>query len=227
MKAIRLLTATAALAALACTANTASAAAAAAPAAAPAPAAATAPGSVAVTPPTGAPIPGICIFSIDRTLSLATVGKAFQARMQQLQAQAEAELTAERTPLQTEANTLQAQRASLAADALQTRADALNQRIQAYQAKEQLRSQELEATQQKNLQRIVLEVNPLLVNTYNARRCAVVFNADSLINVNPAMDISEDVAKLLNGKMTTIAFDRERLDQQAAGAAPAAAAPRR
>jgi Skp family chaperone for outer membrane proteins len=229
MKAIQLLTATAALAVVAATAHSASAAAA-APAAAPRPAAAAAPaapaaGSVALTPPPGAPVHGMCVFSLERAIGESTVGKAFNARMQQITAQAEAELAPERTALQTEATTLQGQQASLAADAFQQRATALNQRIQAYSAKEDLRSREIDATQQKNLQRIAVEVNPLLAGVYTTRRCAVVFTAEALINVNPAMDISDDVVKSLNGKMTTIAFDRERLDQQAApAAAPAAAA---
>jgi outer membrane protein len=228
MNAIRLITATAALAALTAAANSAAAAAAAAPAAAPAPAAAAAAaGSVAATPPSGPAVPGICVFSLDRTIAQSTVGKAFVARMQQLTSQAEAELAPERTTLQTDATTLQGQRTSLAADVLQQRADALNQRIQAYGAKEELRSRELEATQQRNLQRIAQEVNPLLVNVYNTRRCSVVFNAEALINVNPAMDISDDVVKALNGKMTTISFDRERLDQQQAAAPAPGAAPRR
>jgi outer membrane protein len=216
MNVIRLLTATALLSGAATLAHAA--------AAAPAPAA-PATGTVAVSPPSGPPIPGICVFSLDRTIADSAVGKAFVARMQQITQQAEAELAPERNTLQTEANTLQGQRTSLAPDALQQRADALNQRIQAYSAKEELRSREIEATQQKNLQRIATEVNPLLVNVYNAKRCSVIFNADALINVNPAMDISGDVVAALNGKMTTLSFDRERLDQQAA-AAPAAA-PRR
>lgn len=226
MNTIRLLAATAAFAALS-TAAGAAMAAAAAPAA-PA-AAAPAAGSVASTPPTGAPVPGLCVFSLERTIGDSAVGKAFTARMQQLQAQAEAELTPERSTLQTDANALQGQRASLAPEAFQQRADALNQRINAYQQKEQLRSQELDATQQKNLQRIAGEVNPLLVTVYNTRRCSVIFNAEALINVNPQMDISDDVVKALNAKMSTISFDRERLDQQAAAGAPApaAAAPRR
>lgn len=219
MNATQLLCATAALALA--TATTASAAVAPAPAA---PARPATPGSVAATPPSGAPIPGVCVFSLDRTIAESTVGKAFVARMQQLTQQAEAELTPERTGLQTEATTLQGQQATLAADVFQQRANALNQRIQAYGVKEEQRGRELEATQQKNLQRIAVEVNPLLVNVYNAKRCAVVFSTEALINVNPAMDISSDVVTALNGKMTTIAFDRERLD---VAPAPAAAAPPR
>jgi outer membrane protein len=236
MNAIRILTAAASVALLTSAAGAAFAAAAAparpaaavparpaaAPAAAAAPAGVTGPGSVQATPPTAAPVPGVCVFSLERSIAESTVGKAFGARMQQIQAQAEAELTPERNQLQTEATALQGQQASLAPDVFQQRANALNQRIQAYEAKADLRSREIDATQQKNLQRIAAEVNPLLASTYQARRCAVIFSADNLINVNPAMDISDDVTKALNGKMTTITFDRERLDNQPA-AAPAPA----
>ncbi|HTK34996.1 MAG TPA: OmpH family outer membrane protein [Caulobacteraceae bacterium] len=175
-----------------------------------------------LTPPTGAPIPGICIFSIEATIGNSTVGKAYQARMQQLEAQVQAELQPEGATIQSDATALQGQQASLAADVFQQRANAMNQRIQVYQAKADLRQQELQATQQKNLGRIAQEVQPLLVNVYNARKCAAVFTSEGLISANPAMDISADVTTQLNQKMTTISFDREHLDQPAA-ARPAAA----
>lgn len=224
MSHIRILMATAAV--LATTAVAQSANAAAAPAAAPAAAAAGAPNPLATNPPPGPPIPGLCVVSVERAIALSTVGKAFDARLTQLASQVQAELNPERAGLQTEANTLQGQQASLAADVFQQRATALNQRIQAYGAKEELRDRELQATQQKNLQRITAEMPPLLVAAYTARRCSLVVGAEAVIGVNPAMDLTDDVMKALNGKMTTIAFDRERLDQQAA-AAPAAGAPAR
>jgi len=196
----------------------------AAAAAAPAPAAPAAPAAApaAPTPPTGAPIPGVCVFSAERTIGDSSVGKAFQARMQQLTQQVQAELQPERTQLQTDAQQLQGQQASLAADVFQQRANALNQRIQAYQAKEEQRAQELDATQQKNLGRIAAEIQPLLTSVYNNRKCAMVLNADGVIAVNPAMDISGDVTTQLNARMSTITFDRERLQAPAPGA-PAAA----
>jgi Skp family chaperone for outer membrane proteins len=177
--------------------------------------------AAAITPPTGPAIPGICIFSIEATIGASTVGKAFQARMQQLEAQVQAELQPEGTTIQSDATALQGQQASLAPDVFQQRANAMNQRIQ-----------ELQATQQKNLGRIAQEVQPLLVSVYNTRKCSAVFTSEGLIAANPAMDISPDVTAQLNTRMTTISFDRERIDQQAgaasAGAArPAAAAPAR
>jgi outer membrane protein len=214
MNAHRLLTTTAVLLGLSTSPAFAAAAAA-------VPQAPTAPAEAAATPPPGAPIAGYCAFSYDRALADSSVGKAFAARMQQLTQQAQAELNPERTGLETEARTLQGQQQ--AAD-FQTKAQALNTRIQAYQQKEQLRTAELEQTRNTQLQRIVTQVNPLIVQVYNTRRCAVVVDASSLIAINPAMDITNDVVTALNGRMSTITFDRERITPPA-GAAPAAAAP--
>jgi outer membrane protein len=186
--------------------------------------------ALATTPPNGPPIPGMCVFSAERAIGTSSVGRAYNTRMQQLTQQVEAELTPERNQLQTDAQALQSQQASLAQDVFQQRATQLNQRIQAYQQKEELRSRELDATQQKNLQRIAQEMNPLVVTVYNQRKCSVVLAAEALIQVNPAMDITDDVTKALNAKMASITFDRERIQQQAAAApapAPAAAAPAR
>ena len=105
---------------------------AAAPAAAPAAPAAAQP---TIAPPPGPPIGGLCVFSYDRAISNSTVGKAYVTRMQQLTAQAQAELTPERTAIETEGNTLQTQRASLTQDQLNQRVGALQTRAQAYSTK--------------------------------------------------------------------------------------------
>ncbi len=66
------------------------------------------------------------------------------------------------------------------------------------------------------------EINPLLRQVYASRNCGLLLDRNAVFGANPSMDITADVVKLLDGKITTFAFDRERLDQQAA--APAAAA---
>ncbi len=94
MNAIRILSATAAFAVIAASTSTAAAAAAAATGRRPAHGRRLDLGH----PASGAPVPRRRAPSrLDRTVAQSTVGKAFVARMQQLQAQAEAELTPERT----------------------------------------------------------------------------------------------------------------------------------
>ena len=190
------------------------AAAASAPAAA-APAAAAQPN---IAPPPGPPIGGVCVFSYDRAIGNSTVGKAYVTRMQQLTAQVQAELAPERTAIETEGNTLQTQRASLTQDQLNQRVGVLQQRAQAYQAKEQQRSAELDETKNQQLAKVATAINPLLAAVYTSRNCAAVFDQASLLAANPAMDITDAVTTQLNGKMTTITFDRVNLANQAAPA---------
>ena len=197
------------------------AAAAAAPAAAPA---AAAPAAAPIAAPSGPPIPGLCVFSFERAIADSSVGKAFVTRLQQLNSQAEAELNPERTTLQSDARALEGQRSTLPPDQFEQRAQAMNQRIQAYGAKEQLRGRELEQTRSVQLQRIGQQVTPLVSTVQATRRCAIVFDASALIAANPAMDITADVVTQLNSRMSTITFDRERLD---AATPTAAAAPAR
>ena len=203
----RLLVAAAALLALSST--QALAAAAAAPAAAPAP----------VTPPPGPPIPGVCVVSYERAVAESKAGAAFQARLQQLAAQVEAELNPERTAIQTEGQTLQTQRASLAQDVFAQRANALNAKIDTYSQKEQTRSAELDQTRQVNLQKIVAALNPIIVSLYTSERCSVVFEAQGLVAVNPAMDLTNKAVAQLDTRMPTITFERERAPAQAAAPA--------
>jgi outer membrane protein len=189
-----------------------------APAARPA-AAAAAPAGAAPTPPPGPAIPGVCVVSYERAVAESTAGAAFQTRMQQLTAQVEAELSPERTTIQNDGRTLEGQRATLPPDQFQQRAVALNTRIEQYSEKEQLRGQELEATRQKALQNIVAQINPLVISLYTAKNCSVVMEANSLIAVNPAMDLTSQVVAQLNTRLPSVTFDRERIAPQAAPAA--------
>jgi len=192
-----------------------------APAAAPRPAAGAA-AAAAPAPPPGPAIPGVCVVSYERAVAESTAGAAFQNRMQQLTAQVEAELTPERTTIQNDGRTLEGQRATLAPDQFQQRAVALNTRIETYSEKEQLRGQELEATRQKALQSIVAQINPVVISLYTSRNCSIVMEANSLIAVNPAMDLTAGVISGLNTRLPTVTFDRERITPQQAAAAAAA-----
>ncbi len=209
------------LSALALILATASGAAQAAPAPAAARPAAAAAAAAAPTPPPGPAIPGLCVVSYERAVAESTAGTAFQNRMQQLTAQVEAELTPERTTIQNDGRTLEGQRATLAPDQFQQRAVALNTRIEAYSEKEQLRGQELEATRQKALQSIVTQINPVVISLYTSRNCSIVMEANSLIAVNPAMDLTSGVISGLNTRLPSVTFDRERITPQQAAAAAA------
>ncbi len=195
-------------------------------------------GPVAARPPTASPpvpaalpsgpaIPGVCVYNNNLAIGASAVGKYIDTRLKQLQSQATAEVTAEKNSLDADAKTLESQRATLSQDVLQQRALSLQQRAQALQRKAEQRSRELQLTEQKALQRVATEINPLLRQVYSAHQCSLLIDGSSVYGSNPNMDVTEDVVKLLNGKLTQFPFDRERLDEQQGAAASTAGGGRR
>lgn len=183
-----------------------------------------APGAQAQQAPTapqvshGAAIAGVCVMSLDGAIGGSTVGQYVQTRLQQIATQVEAELKAEETAITNEAQAIETGRASLTQDAFDKRRADLQVRVSAFQRKAALRERELAVTQQKAIARVGQEMEPLIRQVYQQRQCAMLVNRDALLLSNPQMDVTAAVVTALNGKITQFAFDRERLDQQAAGA---------
>ena len=98
----------------------------------------------------------------------------------------------------------------------------MQQRAAALQRKADQRDRELQATEQKALGRVVNEANPLILQVYGQHNCSLLVDGQAVMASNPGMNITPDVVKLLDAKITQFTFDREHLDQQqaAAGAQP-------
>ncbi|MCR6661121.1 MAG: OmpH family outer membrane protein [Asticcacaulis sp.] len=209
---------------------------AAAPAAAPA----------APTPPTfGAAVPGQCVLDEQTAMSTSNMGKSASDRLVQLKGQVDAELGAEGKAIEDEYKALAAsQKTSAATPAGKTawegKAQAWEEKRQKFQAKVQQRNQEMQYTQQEVMQAIFQKMIPQINAVVTAKSCATVLSADSLLHydmtantngsptqtsflyANPAMNITTDVVAKMNASGETLpAFDRVKLDQPAAGAAPA------
>jgi len=186
----------------------------AAAAAAPRAAAPAAPAATAISH--GPAIAGVCIVDIDQILAESAIGKAANTRLQKLQTDVQAEVTAEQTSLVNDAKTFQAQRATLAQDAADKKDADLQVRNNALQRKVQQRQAELQATQQKAADRILSEIDPVEAQVYQQRNCSVLLSRQSVIAANPAMDITPVVITALNARISTLTFERERLDQPVA-----------
>jgi Skp family chaperone for outer membrane proteins len=180
------------------------------------------PAAAAPQVPTGPAIAGVCIFSRDAAIANSAVGKYVEERLKQIQTQAQAEVQGEAVALQTDEKAYAAQRGSLASDVQQQREGALRQREELLQRKADLRGRELQATEQKALSRVVVEMNPLLVQIYGQRNCGLLLDQNATFGANPQMNVTAEVVHLLDAKITQFAFEREHLDQPAAGAAGAA-----
>lgn len=167
----------------------------------------------------GPALTGICIFSSQRAVGQSQVGKAVNTRLGTIIQQVNAELTAERTGLDNEAKALDGKKATLAQDALEQQAAALQVKANAWQRKGQLRQKEVEATEQKALSRVYQELDTPIKQVYQAQKCSVLFDRESVMLANPSMDITDAVVTALDARIKTLTFDRERLDQQVPGAA--------
>jgi Skp family chaperone for outer membrane proteins len=173
------------------------------------------------TQPLGGPaIPGLCLLSREAVFANAKVGLAATARLRELAQAAEAELAADRKPVEDEAKALQAQQASLKPAELQQRQQALGQKLGAVQQKAQQRSQELELTRQKALAQIAEEAQPAVAAAYKARKCGLLVNRDAVFGGNMSGDLTAEVVKGLDATVTTITFDRATLPARTASAQP-------
>jgi Skp family chaperone for outer membrane proteins len=171
----------------------------------------------------GPPIAGYCVFSLNEVIGGSKVGQAVVARLKVLTAQVKAELDPEAAGIQSDERALETQQAGLDAATLQAKRANLELRYANFQKRDQLREQEIQATQQKQIGVVVKELDPIVRDVYQQRSCAVLVDADQggVRILNPAMDLSPQFIAGLDAKIQTLTFDREHLDQP--GAAPAAA----
>lgn len=174
--------------------------------------------AAAPTTPAGPAIPNVCIFNNEAAIAGSAVGKYVGTRLQQIAAQAQAELQGEDSSLQTDIKAYSAQRASLSSDVQQQREKALSDRAQTLQQKAQLRNRELEATRQKALSRVVNEYQPIVNTVLRSRSCGLVVDGQSVLAANPSMDLTPEVVRQLDAKITTFPFEREHLDTGPAAA---------
>lgn len=186
----------------------------------------TAPAAQGPTLSQGPVIPGVCLYNSAGAIQGSAAGKSMLARLDQLQKAAEAELNSEGAALDSEAKAIDAARASTPQDQWEQRALAFQQKAKAFERKRDLRVREMQATRMKQVDRFGQMAEPVVTQVYNEKGCSILLESASVYAANPAMDVTGLVVTRLNAKVTTMTFDRERLDQPQAAAKPAAAAPK-
>jgi len=172
----------------------------------------------AAQPLGGTAIPGLCLLSREAIYANAAVGKAASARLAQLAKDAQTEVDTERKPLEADIQAFQADAAKLTPAQRTQREQALQPRAQAVQAKTQLRAREIEATRAKALGQIAGYAQPVIAQVYGQHKCGLLVDRNSVLGGNMANDLTPDVVKGLDAKVTTITFNRETLPAQPAGA---------
>jgi len=163
-------------------------------------------------------VSGVCLLSREAIYANAAVGKAANARLQELARAAQTAIDSDRGPIETEARALEGQ-----PDNAQTsqRRTTVATRWQALQSKAAHDSQEIEATRAKALERIANDAQPVIAQVYAQKKCGLLLDRSVALGGNLGNDLTVDVVKALDVKVQTITFERERLPQQTATATPA------
>ncbi|MEI9993006.1 MAG: OmpH family outer membrane protein [Rhizomicrobium sp.] len=162
----------------------------------------------------GPAVPGLCVLGQNAVYAGARVGQAATARYRQLAADLRGQLAPEQAAIQDAAKTLEAARSTMPPAQFQQREQDLAQRIRALQAANAQDSRDLEATRVKALKQIAVLANPVIADVYKSHRCGVLFSRDMMLAGNSGMDLTPDVVRGLDAKVTTLAFNLEHAAAQ-------------
>lgn len=168
------------------------------------------------TPPKAAPlegpaIPGVCLLSREAVVAHAKVGMAASARITQLAQQAQAEVDAQRKPIDADVQKLRAQASSMKPDDRLKQEQALAARMQQVQQLNTQRSREIEVTREKATGRIAEMAQPVIANVYKSKGCGLLLDRNAVLGGNMSNDLTAAVVQGLDASVTTISFERESL----------------
>jgi Skp family chaperone for outer membrane proteins len=160
----------------------------------------------------GPAIPGLCVMSVNQAIASSQVGGYVRTRLDQIVAQVKAELAPDDTSISNDARALEAKRPTLDAATYQKEGSALSERINTLRQKADLRNREVKATEDKALNRIAQELEPIAQSLYQQHHCSALLDKGSVMMANPDMDLTGAAVIALNGKIQQFPFDREHLE---------------
>ncbi len=194
-------------------------------------AAAQAPAKPAQLPITyGPPVPGVCVWNIGLALEGSNAGKGLLANLNTMKNNVNYELT-------NASNALQAKQKKFAEDARKPDADGLalnktkldlDSEGANLEGRLNLRQAELERTRNEALGAFSRMMDPLVVQAFQAKQCAILLPESSAVLYNPAMDITPAVVAAANAKGQNVPVAYKVLGKLPAPATapPAPAAPK-
>lgn len=168
----------------------------------------------------GPVVAGVCLLSREAVFANAKIGVAATARLQQLATEAQAEVDAERRPIEADLTAFRTEAPRLTAEQRQTREQALAARLAPVQAKAQQRSREIDATRAKALEQISTEAQPVIAQVYRQRNCGLLLDRNSALGGNFTNDLTPAVVEALDARISAITFNRENLPTTPPAATP-------
>ena len=157
----------------------------------------------------GNPVPGVCMLSREAVFGQSKVGQAASERLQSLAEQQQSLLENQRKPLDADIQAFQQKSSTLTAAQRQQQGQALQQRMQAFQAQAGELQQRIQLTRAKVMEQIGQQAQPLVNSSYASHHCGLLLNRDAVLGGNTANDLTGDVIRGLDGKITTLNFNLE------------------
>ncbi|MEW5833846.1 MAG: OmpH family outer membrane protein [Pseudomonadota bacterium] len=165
----------------------------------------------------GKPVPGLCMISREAIFAQSKVGQAANDRLKQLAEQAQNQLGTERGPLQSDIQKFQQDAPKLAEAQRKQQGEALQQRMQQFQQKAGELNERIQLTRSKIMQRIGQQAEPVVAAAYKSHQCGLLLNRDAVLGGNVSNDLTPDVVKGLDAKITSLNFSLEPLPAQSQG----------
>ncbi|WP_426662850.1 OmpH family outer membrane protein [Rhodanobacter aciditrophus] len=171
------------------------------------------PAHAATTPATneleGNPVPGVCMLSREAVFAQSKVGQAASERLKQLATQQQSLLDSQRKPLEAEIQAFRQKAATLPEAQRQQQGQALQQRMQGFQAQVNQLDERIQLTRGKVMQQIGEQAQPLVASSYNSHHCGLLLNRDAVLGGNATNDLTSDVVRGLDAKVTALNFNLE------------------
>jgi Skp family chaperone for outer membrane proteins len=166
----------------------------------------------------GSAIPGLCMLSREAVFAQSKVGQAASERLKSLAQGQQTQLENQKKTLDADIQAFQQKQASLTEAQRQQQGGALQGRMQAFQGQVHDLEERVDATRGKVMQQIGQQAQPVVEATYNSHHCGLLLNRDAVLGGNTTNDLTPDVIKGLDAKVTTLSFNLEPVS----AAAPAA-----
>lgn len=180
----------------------------------------------------GAPVAGVCIWSVTDAIEKSNAGKGVLNALTTMRNNVNYELT-------NASNALQAKQKKFTEDARKPDADGLalnktkldlDNEAANLEGRAQLRQAELERTRNEALGAFSRMMDPLVIQAYQAKQCSILLPDSSAVLFNPAMDITPAVVAAANAKGQNVPVAYKVLGKlpapATAPAAPAAPKPK-
>ncbi|MFM9937849.1 MAG: OmpH family outer membrane protein [Novosphingobium sp.] len=156
-------------------------------------------------------VPGVCLLSREAILANSKVSLYASERIKQLTADAQAEVDAERKPIDAQIATLRGQVAKMTPEQIRAQEKALGERLAPIQAKADLRRREIEKTRTDALATISAQTQPLIAAAYAQKSCGLLIDRGTVLGGNYGNDITAAVVTALDAKLTSFLIQRATL----------------